>query len=77
MGLGREGGAWEGGWSLGGRVELGREGGAWKGGYYYHTTCNHLSQIKGTSGLLSKLTFTGEDDEFLLKRQHALEVVIV
>ena len=69
---GREGGAWEGGWSLGGRVEPGRESTS-----YYHTTCNHLSQIKGTSGLLSKLTFTGEDDEFLLKRQHALEVVIV
>ena len=66
---GREGGAWEGGWSLDKRVEPGREP--------HHTTCIDLSQIKGTSGLLSKLTFTGEDAEFLLKRQQALEVVVV
>ena len=43
----------------------------------YHTTCIDLSQIKGTSGLLSKLTFTGEDAEFLLRRQQALEVHVV
>ena len=33
-----------------------------------------LNQIKGSSGLLSKITFTGEDSEFLVKRQQALEV---
>ncbi len=33
-----------------------------------------LTQIKGSSGLLSKITFTGEDTDFLMKRQQALEV---
>ena len=32
------------------------------------------SQIKGSGGLLNKITFTGEDVDFLLKRQRALEV---
>ena len=31
-------------------------------------------QIKGSGGLLSKITFTGEDTNFLLARQQALEV---
>ena len=69
MESGREGGAWIRGWSLDKRVEPGKE--------LHRTTCIDLSQIKGTSGLLSKLTFTGEDAEFLLKRQQALEVVVV
>ena len=42
--------------------------------WYYRALYNDLSQIKGTSGLLSKLTFTGEDADFLVKRQQALEV---
>ena len=42
--------------------------------WYYCALYNDLSQIKGTSGLLSKLTFTGEDADFLVKRQQALEV---
>ena len=33
-----------------------------------------FSQIKGSGGLLNKITFTGEDVDFLLKRQRALEV---
>ena len=33
-------------------------------------------QIKGSSGLLSKITFTGEDADFLTKRMQALEVII-
>ena len=33
-------------------------------------------QIKGSSGLLNKLTLTGEDSDFLLRRQQALEVRI-
>lgn len=33
--------------------------------------------IKGSSGLLSKLTFTGEDTEFLLRRQQGLEIFLV
>ena len=30
--------------------------------------------MKGSSGLLNKITFSGEDSDFLIKRQHALEV---
>ena len=33
-----------------------------------------LPQIKGSGGLLNKITFTGEDVDFLHKRQRALEV---
>ena len=33
-----------------------------------------LLQIKGTSGLLSKITFSSDDHDFLHKRQQALEV---
>ncbi|XP_064396570.1 sorting nexin-4-like [Halichondria panicea] len=33
--------------------------------------------IKGSSGLLSKITFTGEDTDFLMKRQQALELFLV
>lgn len=33
-----------------------------------------LEQIKGSSGLLSKITFSADDSDFLLKRQQALEV---
>ena len=37
--------------------------------------CHVLAmQIKGSSGILSKLTFSGEDTEFLLRRQQGLEV---
>ena len=32
-------------------------------------------QIKGSSGLLSKITFTGEDADFLTRRMQALEVM--
>ena len=32
-------------------------------------------QIKGSSGLLSKITFTGEDADFLTRRMQALEVI--
>ena len=33
-----------------------------------------ILQIKGSANLLNKITFSGEDVEFLLQRQHALEV---
>ncbi|CAI8011190.1 Sorting nexin-4, partial [Geodia barretti] len=33
--------------------------------------------IKGSSGLLNKITFSGEDSDFLIKRQHALEIFLV
>lgn len=33
-----------------------------------------LLQIRNSSSLLSKITFMGEDGDFLLKRQQALEV---
>lgn len=35
---------------------------------------NIYLQIKGSSGLLNKITFSGEDHDFLQKRQQALEV---
>ena len=34
-------------------------------------------QIKGSSGLLSKITFTGEDADFLTRRMQALEVMYI
>ena len=44
-------------------------------GDFNHVHILHLcSQIKGSSGLLNRITFAGEDSEFLIKRQHALEV---
>ena len=36
--------------------------------------CGACLQIKGSSGILNKITFSGEDHDFLLKRQQALEV---
>ena len=36
--------------------------------------CWIIVQIKGSSGLLSKITFTGEDADFLTRRMQALEV---
>lgn len=44
--------------------------------HYCFEVCSFfcLFQIKGSSGLLNRITFTGEDHDFLLKRQQALEV---
>lgn len=36
-----------------------------------------VKAIKGSSGLLSKITFSGEDNDFLLQRQQALEIFLV
>jgi sorting nexin-4 len=33
--------------------------------------------IKGSSGLLNRITFSTEDSDFLIKRQHALEIFLV